>query len=160
MTLATSTASFIRRARSWCDNTGPSAASVCARCTGAISGVGENSLDISGNHIDFEVDAGSGSQVAKSRRRARMRDHVDLEPGSFPSVDRQAPAVHSDRALAREEAGELGGRFDDQTRAAAQILDGLHLPDPVDVAAHGLPAEAIGGSQRLLEGHFAPGLQP
>src|SRR5258708_18926539 len=119
MTLAASSASWNRRAASCCDNTDQSAPSVSWRCGATISGVGENSLDITGNHIDFEVHAGSGNEVAKSRRRPRMGDHVHFDPRTDHFVDREAHAVDRDRALAREEAGKLGGRFDDEPGAAA-----------------------------------------
>src|SRR5258706_4957774 len=159
MTLAASSASWNRRAASCCDNTDQSAPSVSWRCGATISGVGENSLDITGNHIDFEVHADSGDEVAKSRRRPRVWDHVDLESCPAHLVDGEAYAVDRDRALAREKTGKFRGCLDDEPGAAAQVLERGHLAHAVDVAAHEVAAETIGEPQRLLEVHVAPALQ-
>src|SRR5258706_1885883 len=119
----------------------------------------EDSLDIARQHVHLDIHPGSGGEVSKRRRRARVRNHVDLEGRAAHLVDGEAYAVDRDRALAREKAGELRGCLDDEPGAAAQVLEGGHLAHAVDVAAHEVAVEPIGEPHRLLEVHLAPALQ-
>ena len=55
--------------------------------------------DIFGNQVRFEVHRIAGRQPAQRRRRQRVGNQCDAEPLGFDIDDRQAHAIHRDRAF-------------------------------------------------------------
>src|SRR5438067_13074124 len=115
----------------------------------------EHPLDVARDHVDLEIHARSGAELAERGRGERVRDHVHFETGAVDRVHREAHAVDADRALAREVARQRRGRFDHQPRACAEVVERLHHADAVDVAAHEVAAEPVRKAQRLLQVHVA-----
>ena len=68
--------------------------------------------DVARDHVDFEVDPRAGREASQRRHRQCMRDQIDRKAPARDRVDREAHAVDRDRALARDEARELGRRLD------------------------------------------------
>src|SRR5687767_7022635 len=70
-------------------------------------------LQVAGEEIDLEVDAGAGTALAPGGERERVRDDHRREAAILDRIDRQRRAVGADRAVLDDVAGEPCRRLED-----------------------------------------------
>ena len=107
----------LRRARTGCD-----AGARCGARRGAtygnvrlsswawnrgLSDGAHGARDVFADHVAFEIDARSGSGAAQVRVRPGVRNDLHLERIVGQRRDRQADAIHRDRALGHEQRREV-----------------------------------------------------
>src|SRR3954451_24271529 len=123
-----------------------------ARCL-ADRGLGRTeTLEISGDDVDLDINSDAAPILADHGDGLSMRNHVDLEDIGLHGVHRETHAVDCDRALLRHIAGQRlwnpyphGGR----ARRGREIDD---LADAVDVARDEMAVERIAHLQPWLLG--------
>src|ERR1700680_1042393 len=87
-----------------------------------------------------------------------MRNDVATHAGFRDLVDGKRDAVERDRALGRNESGELGWNLDGEAAAVAIGPGGEEAGEAVDVARHDVPAQLVAGLQRPLQIDALPAL--
>src|SRR6185369_2680640 len=99
-------------------------------------------LGVARERIHFDVDLHARRERVESRRGERMRDQVHFELRAVHRIDRQAYAIHGNRAFARDVPGEFARRIDYQSAVIAGRVESHHRADAVDVAGNQMPVYA------------------
>src|ERR1700736_843729 len=71
-------------------------------------------FQITGDHVDFDVDAVVDFKLPERGDRKGMGNDVDVEATAVDLVDGQTDAVDANRALGRDEAHQGGRQFEFQ----------------------------------------------
>src|SRR5207342_2313876 len=100
---SSSTITTMRPARSSSSNSG-----MLANVDSVLMGVllGEQAFDVAGEHVDFQVDCIARLRVGEGGVREGVRDERDFEAAVIDGVDREAHAIHADRALRGDVAAQ------------------------------------------------------
>ena len=106
-------------------------------------------LDITRQHVDFEIHAIARATVAERGLLDRMRNQVHAETRTIHRIDGQADAIHAHRALGRDVARQRGRRLDDPPLRTRVGFDGNDAADAVDMPRHEMATQPISKPQRL-----------
>ena len=94
----------------------------------------------------------------------RVRNQVDADFAALRlvghGIDRQAHAVHGDRALVRQVLGQLARRQDAQLKALAHRREVRHATHAVDVARDDVAAQPVVRAQGFFQIHRPHAIQP
>src|SRR5690606_5612489 len=116
-----------------------------------LSGGAAQALEVAGDEVDFEVHGVAGTGGGEGGVGDRVRDQRDFAGFVLHGIDRQAHAVHADRALARDVLRQFRGHAEAPALRARVLAHVEHAADAVDVAADQVAAEAVGRQHRALE---------
>src|SRR6185503_7854105 len=108
-------------------------------------------LNVTRQHVHFQVDLAAHAQPAQVGGRQRVRDQVDREPGTLHVIDGQAHAVYRDRAFARNVPRQARRRLDRDHAIGSHPPHPRHGPHAIHVPAHEVPADPVRQAQRLLQ---------
>ena len=130
----------------------------------ALAGLGglvaqQQALQVAGQQVHLQVHPAPGPVVGHDGLAEGVGDDGQLEFGAVHGVHREADAVHGDRALERDVAGQLDRGAQAELHGAGVIGAGDHFAESVHVAADQVAAEATGGHQRLFQVDPAAGLE-
>ena len=105
----------------------------------------EQTLDITGDHIDFEVDRITGAPVAKRCIIKCMRYDRNRKGIAADLGHRQADAVESHRAFGGDVAGKCGRRLDLEAMLPIALRALANAGYAIDVSQDEVPAEPLVG---------------
>src|SRR5690606_14083830 len=111
----------------------------------------QQALQVTGNHIHFQVDLAARPPFANGGHVLRVRHDIETEHGTVNTVYRQADAVDGDRALVRNIFCQRCRRLDVDARRTRIRCQRTHRANAVDMAGHEMAAESRGWRQRLFQ---------
>src|SRR6478752_3726428 len=101
--------------------------------------------------VDLEIDEIASLALSPGRDLERVANKQNVEVGAIDSVDGQRCAVKRDRALRRDELGQMLRRTDAETGGIALFGDGEDLGLAIDMAGDDVAAQFVADLQRALE---------
>ena len=114
----------------------------------ALGAALQQPLQITGYLIHLQIDPVAGFPARDRGLLGGVGHYGEPKRVALDGVDRQADAIHRNRALLGDVAGKLRCRLDPVFEGTTAALLARHYADAVDMTGDQVPAEALTRSQR------------